>query len=416
MEKKYIYNLETGKIELHFDKADYDNLSDESKKELKSNFLWSRRANAWVSRAKVPNLYYAKMVAEKLGFTGEERVGERLSFADQMERKTERAEKRAERYEQYADNAEKRGAELQRDFNERRGDIAFFTQPIIAGHSGSESFGKRRQRIFERYDKGSEEYRKSDYFREKAATAMRTAENACLKDTSYLYNRIKECKASIKKIRNNIERYELIKAALESPKDYPNVYIGSYTLEKVDSYLDDALELFEATADKQGYYENCLEEIGGFKYSKDNIKSGYIVKIKRYGLFKVLKANPTTIVAKSLNRSSIIKFNYADITEIVSKEEETPKEEQETHPYKEGDILVYDPHGSKRYIYAYQVISVTSKTVQLRALKFDDERRPIKDCFTDGSKAIRRKPYVSTYSQQWMVCGQHEDALRRYVS
>lgn len=416
MEKNYIYNLETGKIELHFDKADYDNLSDESKKEIKSNFLWSRRANAWVSRAKTPNLYYAKIVAEKLGFTGEERVGERLSFADQMERKTERTEERAERYEQYADNAEKRGAELQRDFNERRGDIAFFTQPIIAGHSGSESFGKRRQRIFDRYDKGSEEYRKSAYFREKAAAALQTAENPRLKDPSYLYNRIKECKSSINKIRKNIEHYERVKAAIESPKDYPNVYIGSYTLEKVDHYLNDALELFNASVDKQGYYENCLEEIGGFKYSKDNIKPGYVVKIKKSGLFKVVKANPTTVEARSLTHSMIIKYNYADITEIVSKEEETPKEEQETHPYKEGDILVYDPHGSNRYIYAYQVMSVTSKTVQLRALKFDDERKPMKDCFTDGSKVIRRKPYISAYSQQWMVCGQHDDPLKRYVS
>lgn len=35
---KYIHNLETNKIELHFDKSEYMGLSDEQKKEIKSNF------------------------------------------------------------------------------------------------------------------------------------------------------------------------------------------------------------------------------------------------------------------------------------------------------------------------------------------------------------------------------------------
>ena len=38
---EYIMNKETGKLELHFDKADYMDLSEELKKEIKSNFLFS---------------------------------------------------------------------------------------------------------------------------------------------------------------------------------------------------------------------------------------------------------------------------------------------------------------------------------------------------------------------------------------
>lgn len=63
----------------------------------------------WVSRAKEPNLWSAKQVAAKLGFTEEQREGERLSFAEQVERQADRAERRAERYEQYAENAAQRG-------------------------------------------------------------------------------------------------------------------------------------------------------------------------------------------------------------------------------------------------------------------------------------------------------------------
>lgn len=55
-----IFNLETTKIELHFDKAEYDALTDEQKREIKSAFLWSNKGKCWVSRAKEPNLWRAK--------------------------------------------------------------------------------------------------------------------------------------------------------------------------------------------------------------------------------------------------------------------------------------------------------------------------------------------------------------------
>lgn len=106
---EYITNKETGKLELHFDKADYLALPDNDKKEIKSNFLFSRKANAWVSRAKFPNLYRAELVAKKLNLMNGGKVGETLSFAEQMERKAERAEARAERYNARSSNAATRG-------------------------------------------------------------------------------------------------------------------------------------------------------------------------------------------------------------------------------------------------------------------------------------------------------------------
>ena len=101
--KPYIFNLETTKIELHFEKSEYAALTADQKADLKSAFLWSRTGSCWVSRAKEPNLWWAKQVAAKLGFTEEQREGERLSFSEQVERQADRAERRAERYEQYAE-------------------------------------------------------------------------------------------------------------------------------------------------------------------------------------------------------------------------------------------------------------------------------------------------------------------------
>lgn len=86
----YIMNLETQKLELHFDKSDYMSLSDNLKKEIKSNFLFSAKLGAWVSRAKFPNLWRAEAVAKKLGLENGGKIGEMLTFAEQMEQKAER--------------------------------------------------------------------------------------------------------------------------------------------------------------------------------------------------------------------------------------------------------------------------------------------------------------------------------------
>lgn len=46
----YITNMETHKLELHFEKEDYLALPENLKKEINRNFLFSRKFNAWVSR------------------------------------------------------------------------------------------------------------------------------------------------------------------------------------------------------------------------------------------------------------------------------------------------------------------------------------------------------------------------------
>ncbi len=411
MEKKYILNRETGKIELHFEKSEYEALPEDKKRVLRSNFLFSRTAQAWVSRAKFPNLYRTKCAAEELGFTEGEKVGERLKYAEQMERQTARAEARASRYLGYAENAEQRGAALQKELNDRHGDVAFFTQPIIPGHAGSESFARRRRQIYDRYDRGMAEYRKSEYFRERAAVAQETADNTKLKDMTYLNNRIKECQSSIKKLKANIEYYEKLLEKLKDPESAASKS-GKYTVKTVNGWLEDSLEHIEMLIDMQGFFENCAEELGGYKFSKENIKPGYVVIIRK-SKFKVMKANPKTVYAKCLATGMILTYDYAEITEIVSAEEEKPK--SDNHPFQKNDILVWDPHGRGKPLAAYQVLSATEKSVQLREIKLSGDGKPVKDDFTDGSSAIRRKPYINMYSQQWQVCGDYDRVLRKYV-
>ena len=74
-----------------------------------------------------------------------------------LNRKIQRLRSRAQRLEKIAE-------EKQAAFNTHRGDIAFLTQPA----SKSSSFGKHRQKILDRYDKGIELQTEAQKLREKA--------------------------------------------------------------------------------------------------------------------------------------------------------------------------------------------------------------------------------------------------------
>lgn len=412
-ERTYIFNLETGKIELHFDKAEYQALSEAQKKEIKSNFLFSRYSSAWVSRAKEPNLYRAKQVAAKLGFTQEQRTGERLTFAEQVERQVERAEARADRYEGYAQNADRRAEGLQKEFNSHRGDIAFFTQPIIAGHSGSQAFAKRRQRIYDRYDKGFEEYRKSEYFRDRAAIAQETADMKKFKNPVYLNNRIKECKANIRKMEKNLIHYEEILFSLENhTENKPSTYFDRYTVEQVNSWIEDQLERIEAEIDKQGYMENCLEEIGGNRFSQENIKPGYIVKMRRWGRCEIVTAGPVNVTFKILDGGAaggVLTDPYAAIAEIIA-EKELPQVE---NPFTVGDIVCSHRPAGNSIIRAYQVIKVTKTGVKIQRIAVENNK-PIPGQFIE-EKATQRKVVKSKWSD-WTGIYDDDWQLHKYNS
>ena len=92
----FVHNKETGKLELHCDKAFYAALTDAQKQSIKSAFLWGRRSGCWISRCKEPNLWSAEQVAKALGLANAGATGERLSFAEQQELKAEKAERRAD--------------------------------------------------------------------------------------------------------------------------------------------------------------------------------------------------------------------------------------------------------------------------------------------------------------------------------
>ena len=387
--KKYFFNLETTKIELHFEKADYAALSDEQKREIKNAFLWSNKGKCWVSRAKEPNLCRAKQVASKLGFTEEQREGERLSYAEQLERQTERAEARADRYEGYAANAEGRAAQLQKPIHDMHGDNSFFTQPNINSSAGR-AFTNRRERMYAQYERGFEEYRKSAHFQEKAAVARGTASQVQYENPGYLDRRIKECKKEIRDREKNIIYYEGILYAVESGEEKKWRGGEVVTAESVQALIEQQLELVEKAMDKQGYLENCLEALGGYRFCKDNIKVGYIVLIKRWGQVEIISTGPTNVGFKILSTGGTLQAAYAEIDEIIKAE----KKEKETHTFVVGEQFTAKTwdgslgFGKGRFnSVVYEIVKASSKTISLKVVGSDD-------------KPITRKP-VKTHGGNW---------------
>lgn len=411
--KTYILNKETGHIELHFTKEEYLNLTAEQKQQLKSNFLWSKSADAWVSRS-TKDHYFAIKAAKILGFENAGSVGEKLTYAEEIERKVQKAENRIERYEQYAENAEKRAENLQSAVEQYRGDISFWTQPIIRGHAGSESFANYRNKIMDRYMKGFDEYRKSDYFKDKARTSEETANMSKFKDKTYLDNRIKECNSSIKKLEGHVIRYENVIYNKQNNIPCEAVY-NERSIEQIQEWLNSTLEKMEYEMDKLAYLENCLDEIGGIKYSKENILPGYLVKIR--GIWEtVLKANKTTVETKPIEERIsmfVLKHPYAEIQELKIPENfETTKKNLETivNPYSEGEIVVVYGASGSYIIYAYQVLKITDKSITIQEIQLDNNRKPIRDAFIEGSKPERKgivkskySDYVGAYYDNWQL-------------
>lgn len=362
----FIRNRETGKIYLHFNKESYMELDDSSKSLVKSNFLFSRKTGTWVSRAKFPNTRRAVSVAEKLGLENRGVEGETLTFAEQMERKAERAERRAERYEGYAENARAKGESLQSGFNEASQDIAFVTQPNINSSAGR-SFTNYRNRLLRSYEKGFEEFKKSEYYKDKAEAARSTADFTKPTSKVFCIRRIDEAEKDIRAKQKNLDIFMKRLDRLNNGETLHYLDGTEVSIESVQNSIDETLEILDGLISKRVYYEECLADLGGVEFSKDNIKVGYIVNINRYGKVKVTSTGPKNISYVILEGGASGlggKCEYAAITEVLDTE---LAEIKDVHPFKVGEVYsVKEWDGSSYVDVEYKIVGITDKSVKIQ--------------------------------------------------
>lgn len=307
----YIINRETEKLELHFSKEEYQALPESDKEKIKSNFLFSRYGGCWVSRAKIPNLWRAEQVAKSLGAENQGKTGELLSFEEKMERKAARAEERAERMDARADAAEQRGEQLQKPINARRGDIAFFTQPNINTSSGR-AFTRRREKMFAAFDRGMEEFKKSEYYAERAEAARRTADTAKKPSKDFCYRRVQDAEKNIRAQNRNIEHYREYLERMDAGETVKRYDGTELPRSEVLSWIEDAEERIEAEISKACYYQSCIDAQGGVPYSRENVKKGDFVKVRYDEKCVVLSTGPKNITYQTPH-GFCLKASYAEI-------------------------------------------------------------------------------------------------------
>ena len=391
----YIINRETDKLELHFSKEEYQALSDAQKSAIKSNFLFSRYGGCWVSRAKRPHLSYVERIAKDLGAEYQGKTGEELTFEEKMERQADRAAARAERMDARSDAAAQRGEALQKPVENMRGDIAFFTQPNINTSAGR-AFTRQRERMFAAFDRGFEEFKKSEYYAQRAEAARRTANLENSKDKAFCDRRVKDAQKNIKAIQKNLDHYHAMLECDGMGKQQKRFDGTPIERAEIERWIEDAEERLESEISRLCYYQSCIDELGGVQFSKENIKPGYVVKIKHYNDCTVLRTGPKNIIYRTPNGFNLTAA-YAEILEIVKAEEEV----KPTHPFKVGETFeigaYVDGHRVKQ---VWEIVKSTATTVTLKNQ-------------TTGEN-IRRTPKIrwTCEGDKWALCiGDYIDSM-----
>ena len=289
----FVRNRESRRLELHFSKAAYQVLAADVQSDIKRNFLWSRRAGAWLSRA-TNSHYRAEQVARRCGLADAGESGERLSFAEQVEAAVERAEARAERFEDRAADAR---AESHAAFNSQNVKtlIGLGGEPVKIGHHSE----RKHRRLIERADRdmgrGVEAYERSQHYAARAEAAARTASQAELGDRAFLARRVRE---------SEVELRRLARLAAAHPANA--------------AYLDRLADVAEELEDKLSFYQGRLDALGGVPHSRDTVRPGDTVVVRHGFVCLVNRVNPKTVtctVTEGGARGYTMKAAYAEIRE-----------------------------------------------------------------------------------------------------
>ena len=171
--------------------------------------------------------------------------------------------------------------------------------------------------------------------------------------------------------KKNIEEYESYFEQIEKGETPRNKYGWEVemTAEEVQKNIEYWLDRLEARLDELGFYQDCLDNLGGVAFSRDNIKPGYIVQV-RYGAGEVISTGPKNCVVKTGDFP--LTYAYAEILKVLKAEETAP----EMHPYKVGETFQterWNEETRKIETVEYKVIKTTDKTVTLQA----GEEKPI---------------------------------------
>jgi hypothetical protein len=213
----------------------------------------------------------------------------RLSFADQVEARSERKIEKAERYDGYSENAEDRATASSQAAHEI-GRYIPMGQPILVGHHSEKRHRRDLNRIDSNMRKSIEETKKAEYFSDKSTNLERDAKRI-IEDRSYIMNRIEEEEAYLRRLQKHSASYSDYTARVNE------------TQEKIDHWKS-RITLVEIQ----------LREAGKRVATAENIKTGFWVKYLSQW-FEVIRVSKKSVtVCNWLGVPSLTwKARYADI-------------------------------------------------------------------------------------------------------
>ena len=315
----YVVNLETGKLQLHFDKNTYLNLDQNLKNEIKRFFSFSRYANTWVSKAS-KNLYYPTQIAQRLGLENGGKIGEHISFEEKVQRKQEKAQRRAERYQSYLMNSKKKQENYQREFRECAKDWSWLTQPNINTSAGR-AFTNQREKIVSRFEKGFEEMEKQAYYSDVIANAQRTAEGPKFNDIAYLSRQIEDRKKSIRRCEEYLSKLGDLMLSRQFNGE-------KLTDDKTNEITKRGIEINEQISiikDELSFFEKKLNENGGVLHTKESLTARKVTHISyRRRTYPVKSFNKKTATIQNWLGTSKATWNvaYAEIKEVYTADDQ----------------------------------------------------------------------------------------------
>jgi hypothetical protein len=305
----FVHDLESDKLHIFTGgKADWLTIPEADRDQIKRACLWSGSRGCWVSRA-LAHRFWARDVLLRNGFEDRGTTGAKLTFAEKVEAREQRAEERADRM---ADRADRARAEADGRFGAAHAiaDVIPLGQPILVGHHSEARHRRDLAKIDNHMRAGVEAMDRAKHYQQRAAAARETAEGKQYRDPGFLGRRISEQEAEERLLRRRLDG----EGRLDPTQPISEEYRARLT------------ELLEDCRDKLGFYRACFElaraerEAAGKKvWDRESLKGKKEV-LTRWGWQAIVRLNPKTVAVpntcfptEELQRKWAMKVPYPEV-------------------------------------------------------------------------------------------------------
>jgi len=229
---------------------------------------------------------------------------DRVTFAEQRKAERQRAEDRADRMAGYAANATAR-SDAAYERARQIGDRIPFGQPILVGHHSERGHRADLRRIDRAMRTSVEEAAKAEHYERRAELNDRKAEGDERHTMAFCVRRAEEAEALARKAERTLAGEDL----------WPGETLCEAERIRQEGFLADARE-------RAAYWRGLIEAKGGVQFTKETLKPGMEVFIRREW-WRVERCGPKNVRVVSLRTEHltgyqrwVMSYPYAEVREV----------------------------------------------------------------------------------------------------